>query len=771
MAYQAVYAGNPLHRYMDIHKIERTILPTRENSSKTIPARHGSYYTSYKYAEKEIVLQCKFVGEDKEDYMDKLRTISYLLDVDSPKKLILSDAPDRYLLAVPDGSFEIERVGFIASFDITFKCFNPYEYSRTQKNTQNDTMVKMGGRWVTNFEQAGNADFVYGGEGDDNEINYGSDDFVFGSINISNGISRLNQYEKTKYEEMEEDIQMARDNSLPVLLNSNQHILNFYNTGSTSLYPVFHANFEGDANFFTCTNHEGKTVLIGQVPTIEDIETPTVQSSVILDDKCNSLVDWTVAGNVLDEGRTVTGSLGINKNGYAITCSNYGSSSTGWHGAAGRKNLSKQVENFKIEIEMEHESFGTLGGISSSTGSNTGSGTGGTTNGWYTVSASTGINHRKGRGTNYAVLQVIPRGTKVQISSIQQKWGQCVYNGKTGYVYMAYMTASTTSNSTSSDSNTSTSTSTYKATCNTFIRTGRGTNYGKLGLIVSGASVNITSIKNGWGYTSYNGIKGYVYMSYLKKVTSSKLLRKDEYNTETETKEDRQGLVEVYGFDVTGKKLFKVCMHDSTPYFEYSQPEMYIGSEKVIDDGLPTPTPQIKTVTENDKTTTYKVDSGSNGVWNSFDGKFTIERRTKTNGQEWYCKVEKFSNGKVVQKLEKTLRSDKYPTEKVASIVIFIGKYKDEMEVDTQNICSIRVTDLAPVTSQDQIVKDPVFKAGDELIVDFDKQEVLLNGTDYLAQLDIASHFFSIPTGMSEVRCQSDSKKMNVVAEYTERWL
>ena len=160
MAYQVIYAGKPLHNYMDIHKINRTILPSRENSSKIIPSRHGSYYTSYKYAEKEISLECKFVGEDREDYMDKLRTVSYLLDVDSPKKLILGDAPDRYLLAVPDGSFEIERVGLIAQFTIIFKCYNPYEYSRTEKNTQRDTMAKVNGVWKANFEEADDADYV-----------------------------------------------------------------------------------------------------------------------------------------------------------------------------------------------------------------------------------------------------------------------------------------------------------------------------------------------------------------------------------------------------------------------------------------------------------------------------------------------------------------------------------------------------------------------------------------------------------------------------------
>ena len=133
MAYEVIYAENPLHAYMDIHKVNRTILPNRSNSSKTIPARNGSHYTSHRYEDKVITLECKIVGEDKEDYVEKIRQIGYLLDVDEPQKLIISDSDDRYVLAVPDGEMAIERTGNIAQFTITFKCCTPYEYARTEK--------------------------------------------------------------------------------------------------------------------------------------------------------------------------------------------------------------------------------------------------------------------------------------------------------------------------------------------------------------------------------------------------------------------------------------------------------------------------------------------------------------------------------------------------------------------------------------------------------------------------------------------------------------
>lgn len=854
MAYEVIYAENPLHAYMDIHKVNRTILPNRSNSSKTIPARNGSHYTSHRYEDKVITLECKIVGEDKEDYVEKIRQIGYLLDVDEPQKLIISDSDDRYVLAVPDGEMAIERTGNIAQFTITFKCCTPYEYARTEKNTLKNSMVKVEGVWVANYEEEeGEVDEVEEGEGDDDEINYRSDEFESGymedfeedytppeedgwvdestrSINTRQILKHIQNSEKiTEYQDgldidyeiepnkedteydyasikanevplvwneevtlahklamEEEDIEpKGTDDTLPALINSHQHILHFYNTGSVPTYPVIHAEFMDNANFFTCSDDDGNTVLIGEVPVIQG-ETATASNSVVLNDTCTSLVDWTVAGNVLDTDRFITGNLGINKNGYAITCSNYGTSSEGWHGGAGRRNLSRRVKNFRVEIEMEHESSGKLSAVSNSkvtindnNGSSGGSGSSGSATGWYKVTATNGAYHRKSNSKSSTLIQKIPKGKKVKITKISKKWGKCTYNKKTGWVYMSNVvktsTPSTKGNSNSSNKNNSNKTSNkYKTRKKTTLRSARGTIHKRVKDVPAGVSLTVTSIKNGWGYTSYGGKKGYIYMSFLNKVSSSKKSRKDDYTTDVETKEDRKGVCEVYGFSNTGMKLFKCSMRDASAYFEYSQPNIHVGGTLVVEDGLPVPTALRKKVYDasSKKTTTYKIDSGSYGKWNSFDGKFIVERKAVSDTRDtWTCKVQKFVNGKVTEEIIKSVTGDKYPKEELASIVIFIGQYNDEVAVDTQNVCSIKVTDLTPISNETQIVESPTFKAGDNLVIDFDSQEVLLNGMDYLRELDVSSNFFKIKPGMADVLCQSDTEKMKVMADYRERWL
>ena len=682
MSYQATYADNPLHDYLTIYNIERTILPSRENSSKQVNGMHGEYYTNYRYGNKEITLKCGITATDKEHYREIFRELAFLLDVKSPQKLILSDEPERYVYAVPSGETSINRKFNTANFDLKFVCYNPYEYAIEQKDTLS--------------------------EGED------------------------------------ETIEM-----------SNKHILDIYNEGTVDIYPTIKATFYDTAHFFQCTNYQGRTVLVGTPPSI-DVPKATV-NPVVLEDKCTTLEGWNNVGNVLDGDvkRIIDGSLTINKGGYAITCSNYGTSDDDtWHGGAGRKNLSKSIENFRIEIDMEHSSGGTLNSVSNPSDSGSSSGT---VN--YIVTAKSALNVRSSRSTKGKVITTIPKGKKIYISSIQSKWGKVTYNNKTGYVSMSMVKKISTSSSSSSNK--------YKTKIQVNLRKGRGTKYSVLKKIPKSTTLAVSSISNNWGKVTYNNKTGYVYMKNLSKVSTT---RADEHS-DAETKEDRMGRCEVYLFDENGNKLAKVLMRDSSSYYHYSEPEMFIGSKLLVSDGLSTPKAKTIKVKEDDKTVTKKVDSGNYGDWNEFDGKFTIERTTKNGKQYWNLKVVKYKNdGTIAKKIEKTgLNSSSYPAGKLASIVIWFGSYGKHIPVDVQNVSNIKVTELNPKDTTP--VNLPIFKAGDELLIDFDTQEVLLNREECIDQLDIGSDFFGVSAGQEEIMCVSDTTQMIAHAEYRDVWL
>lgn len=71
---------------------------------------------------------------------DKWSTLGAWLDVDEPRKLVLPDTPDRYYLAVPDGSLDINRAINGESTEITFTVTEPTSYG-----TVHSVVVPSGG--------------------------------------------------------------------------------------------------------------------------------------------------------------------------------------------------------------------------------------------------------------------------------------------------------------------------------------------------------------------------------------------------------------------------------------------------------------------------------------------------------------------------------------------------------------------------------------------------------------------------------------------------
>ena len=80
------------------------------------------------------------------------------------------------------------------------------------------------------------------------------------------------------------------------------------------------------------------------------------------------------------------------------------------------------------------------------------------------ISASSGLNVRKGPSTSYSVISTLAKGTKVTVKSTSNGWSKITAGSITGYVNSSYLTSkkpstTTSSNSSSSSTNSSTSTS------------------------------------------------------------------------------------------------------------------------------------------------------------------------------------------------------------------------------------------------------------------------------------------------------------------------
>lgn len=305
------------------------------------------------------------------------------------------------------------------------------------------------------------------------------------------------------------------------------------------------------------------------------------------------------------------------------------------------------------------------------------------------------------------------------------------------------------------------------------IRQDRTTNSKKVGSIPKGKDVTVTDISKGWGKVTYGGVTGYSSMDYLSlKQTKNSYSSYENSSTENSSTENRLGRIELYGFDSNGQKLFKFVLKDSEEWFEYTEPEVYIGNTLVLSDNKSVPKPITENVQDdNNKTMTKEVDSGRFGDWNNFYGDFKLKRTRLSNGNyQWYTEVNKIKDGKVTNSIKtNTLSSDKYPKGLLNHVVIWFGQHKDCVVVDTMGLTDIKVRRLNQLPNEP--VNQKIFKAGEEVIIDCSQHKVYSKDNDYMQHLDIGSEFFDVRDGVSEIRCISDDKSIDVEASIVEKWL
>ena len=144
-----------------------------------------------------------------------------------------------------------------------------------------------------------------------------------------------------------------------------------------------------------------------------------------------------------------------------------------------------------------------------------------TTNTMY-VTASAGLNLRKGPSTSYAVIKTLSKGTEVTVISSSNGWSKVNVGGVSGYVSSDYLSSTKPSTgSSSSNESTSNSTSTMYTTDRLNLRKGAGTSYSVITTLDKGVAVTVHSSSNGWSKVSVNGMSGYVSSNYLSSTKPS----------------------------------------------------------------------------------------------------------------------------------------------------------------------------------------------------------------------------------------------------------
>ena len=679
MAYLVNFNGNNLEQIVGISKVKRDILPERQNYSKEVPSLNGSYYTGYKYKERNISIDIYIPSKTREERLETVRELAKVLDTPAPAVLIIDDEPDKFCYAVLDGSTNLDTLVTTGTATLDFVCYDPYLYALKDKSFEADPSSK---------------------------------------------------------------------------------IVTIQNEGGTDTFPTMSINFFKPACFFQATNLSGETILVGSRP---DIEKPTtVATTVSLKDDCTTTSEWQTSGNVTDSGRLVEGSASVGMNGSAIICNNFGTTNDQqWHGCGIRRNIGANIEEFEVKAKMIFSSTGknnTTGGSSSGGSTSLGS--------YKVINAKEGLRIRQTGSTSAKILGKLSNGQVISPTEIKNGWAKHTTGGITGWSSMTYLSKVTSNNTKTVIKNIS--------KYNVNIRSSSSTKGKVLGTLKPSATLPyVSTASTGWYKVTYKGKDAYV--TNDKTLTSKATVSTRATGGDNPVyAEDQLGLMELYGFDQNGQKLFKFLIKDSEEFFEFTQPEVYIGTNNVLKDSKKVPAPNIvKEYDDDGKLKEEKtVASGVYGSWNDFEGTFTIKRTKNSKGDfTWTAKVEKVVNGKITATLStsNSLVNSNYPNGNLNHVVLFIGKYQNHEAVKEMGLTELSVQQLNKVDIEEQNVQ--IFKAGDILKIDSESGEVLLNGESFLEELDIGTQFFSVPAGKSQFIVNSDDDTMNVLVGVKERWL
>ena len=138
MGYKIEFAGTKLHEIVQISKVNISVLPSRENFVRSIPAYNGSILSGFKYAERIISVDINIPTKTREDFHSVVYRLAYALDVANPSKLIINDS-DIVYYAVVDGSTDITRLQNTGTTTVTFICHDPLGYDNKYSSSVMDS--------------------------------------------------------------------------------------------------------------------------------------------------------------------------------------------------------------------------------------------------------------------------------------------------------------------------------------------------------------------------------------------------------------------------------------------------------------------------------------------------------------------------------------------------------------------------------------------------------------------------------------------------------
>lgn len=411
------YANLPLHEYVTVREIHRTVMPPRENFTKTIPAMHGEFYMGYKYSSKKITLECDIGAGNRTELLEKMGDLAFILDVKYPSKLIASDMPDKYNYAIIDGTIDIDQIVLSnGKFNLEFVCYDPITYSIEPDYFYDDGSHKMA---VTNSGTTDAYPVV--------SVAFSNKAYFFQCTNTFTGDTVLvgtpSNVDKTNYTF---NPKVLRD-SCETLENwetVGNIVDNAEVNGSLSInaggYGIYCNNFGSGDGWHGGARRKNLS------QEIKDFRVKVKMEHNSLGDLNGTGAGSTAPSNGATYKCTADPSLRIR--------SGRGTS----YKILGSIPKNKTVTVTEISNGWGKVTYNSVTGYVSMSYLTKVTTSSSSTSGSYKINASPSLRIRSGRGTKYKQVGSIPYGKIVSVTDISSNWGKVTYGGKTGYISMQY---------------------------------------------------------------------------------------------------------------------------------------------------------------------------------------------------------------------------------------------------------------------------------------------------------------------------------------------
>ena len=310
----------------------------------------------------------------------------------------------------------------------------------------------------------------------------------------------------------------------------------------------------------------------------------------------------------------------------------------------------------------------------------------------------------------------------------------------------------------------------YKTTANLHMRSGRGTKYKILITIPNGTSLNIIDIVGSWGKTTYGGKIGYVYMTYVTKLASSSAI--------TVVGKDTSDKAEENTADSSKMGLLELYGFDSQ--------NNKLFKCQLLDNNYyymhTTPSMYIgstKVLTDATSCPAPKTKTDEDGN--------VIKIDSGSSGSAWNRFYGNFHvkrvNGVWEVGINKKRITDKSVIKNLSKNNLSNDKYPTGdlayivVYMAAYGNYSVQLMKMTEVTINNTSPETPeeynqiIFESGDIVNIDCENNTVIKNGENFMQYLDIGSTFFPLSPGVNDVSVATSCKgQVSAAISFTEKF-